>query len=210
MEVSSNGADFVRFPAVSCTPATAQTGTFGTLDPRNLHNLAGKHPAGYGTPFDLAELSGIPGLDAARITHVRLTDVVGEVVNGLGSQDSAGHWINDPFPTNWQSGGFDLDAVGVIHEAAPELSDLTLTAPGDRVVLQFTRDASLTDSVLTLQQSLAGGDWTALAVSTQGGAAIPAVEAEVAESGSGHILVTITAPRTAVSAMYRLSLHRIP
>jgi hypothetical protein len=28
-------------------------------NPRNLRNLAGKHPAGWGTPFDLAELAAV-------------------------------------------------------------------------------------------------------------------------------------------------------
>ena len=30
--------------------------------------------------------------------------------------DSQGHQINDPWPTNFPTGGFDLDAVGVINE----------------------------------------------------------------------------------------------
>jgi len=30
--------------------------------------------------------------------------------------DSQGHQINDPWPTDFPTGGFDLDAVGVIHE----------------------------------------------------------------------------------------------
>ncbi len=119
VEVSSDGVNFTRFPAVSLTPVTTQTGAFNALDPRNLHNLAGKHPAGYGVPFDLAELAADhPGLNVNRVTHVRLVDVTGDVKTGLGSRDSLGNWINDPFPTDYQSGGFDLDAVGVIHQAS--------------------------------------------------------------------------------------------
>jgi hypothetical protein len=118
VEVSSNGVDFVRFPAVSCTPTSTQTGSFTTLDPRNLHNLAGKYPAGYGTPFDLSELAASnPSLDVTRITRVRIVDVIGDVKTGLGSRDAGGNWINDPFPTDFQTGGFDLDAVGVIHQS---------------------------------------------------------------------------------------------
>lgn len=118
VEVSSNGAEFVRFPAISCTQTAAQTASFGTLDPRDLHNLAGKHPAGYGTPFDLAELAGThPALDVSHIRYVRLIDVTGDVLTGFGSRDANGNWINDPFPTPFQTGGFDLDAVGVIHQA---------------------------------------------------------------------------------------------
>ncbi len=123
VEVSSNGVDFVRFPAVSLTPTTTQTGSFTTLDPRDLHNLAGKYPAGYGTPFDLAELASNPLLNIHRVTQVRLVDVVGDVTTGFGSRDSMGNWVNDPFPTDFQTGGFDLDAVGVIHEALDPWQD---------------------------------------------------------------------------------------
>ena len=119
VEVSSNGVDFVRFPAVSCTATAVQVGTYGTIDPRNVRNLAGKHPAGWGTPFDLAELSGSsPVLDIGRVTHVRLVDVVGSLTTTLGSRDAQGNLINDPFPTPFQTGGFDADAVGVMNEAA--------------------------------------------------------------------------------------------
>jgi hypothetical protein len=130
VEVSSNGADFVRFPAVSATQTLTQAGNFSTLDPSNLQNLAGKHPAGYGTPFDLAELAGAPGLDVRRITHVRLVDVTGDVLQSRGSRDSLGNWINDPWPTNFQTGGFDLDAIGVIHQTGDGW-DQWLAAPDD-------------------------------------------------------------------------------
>ena len=117
VEVSSNGTDFVRFPAVSLTQTDTQAANGTALDPTNLHNFAGNYPAGYGTPFDLAELAGTPGLDIAHITRLRLIDVVGDVKNGHGSRDSLGNWINDPWPTNFQTSGFDLDAVGIIHQA---------------------------------------------------------------------------------------------
>lgn len=119
VEASSNGTDFVRFPAVSCTQTSTQISNALTLDPRNLHNLAGKHPAGYGTPFDLAELAGAgAALDVNRITHLRIVDVIGDVKTDRGTREANGNWINDPYPTNYQTGGFDLDAIGVIHEAA--------------------------------------------------------------------------------------------
>lgn len=140
VEVSSDGVNFTRFPAVSATQTTTQTVTFGTLDPTCLHNLAGKHPAGYGTPFDLAELTPGPELNLQRISHVRLTDVVGDVKTGLGSLDSTGSWINDPFPTNFASGGFDLDAVGVIH-VAPDPWQAWINASFD--------EASAADPLLT-------------------------------------------------------------
>ncbi len=118
VEVSSNGSDFFRFPAVSCTATGVQVGAYGAVDPRNLRNLAGKHPAGWGTPFDLAELAAVsPLLDVRRVTHVRLVDVVGSVTGAIGSRDSLGNLVNDPFPTQFQTGGFDADAVGVMNEA---------------------------------------------------------------------------------------------
>ena len=117
MEVSSDGVNFTRFPAVSCTQTATQTGNFGSTAPTDLQNLAGKHPAGYGTGFDLATLS------MTRATHVRLIDVVGDVNNGRGSLDARGNLINDPWPTNFQTSGFDLDAVGVVHAATDAWSE---------------------------------------------------------------------------------------
>jgi hypothetical protein len=115
VEVSSDGMNFYRFPARSLTQDTAQLATTDYMDARNLNNLAGKYVANYGTPFDLQELSGIAGLDINNVTHVRVIDVVGSI-NGHASKDSAGYTVNDPYPTTFPSGGFDLDAVGAIHE----------------------------------------------------------------------------------------------
>jgi hypothetical protein len=39
--------------------------------------------------------------------------------NNYASCDSQGHQINDPWPTPFPTGGFDLDAVGVIHQKQP-------------------------------------------------------------------------------------------
>lgn len=118
VEVSSDGERFVRFPAVSLTPVDKQMPTFGTIDPTEVWNLAGRHPAGFGTPFDLSELAGVEGLDVSRITHVRIVDVVGSLDPELGNRDSGGRLINDPFPTPFPTGGFDLDAVGVLNQLA--------------------------------------------------------------------------------------------
>ena len=180
VEVSSDGNNFFRFNSVSLTPTNTQVGSFGALDTTNLHNLAGKYCAGYGTPLDLQELKDVNSLlDVNSITHVRIIDVVGYVrpadfsgdgivnftdysifaaaymskpndenwnqdcdiaqpadniiemldlarfmdewlsENNYAGYDSRGHQINDPWPTDFWSGGFDLDAVGVIHQKQP-------------------------------------------------------------------------------------------
>jgi hypothetical protein len=41
------------------------------------------------------------------------------IENNYASFDSQGHQINDPWPTPFYTGGFDLDAVGVIHQKQP-------------------------------------------------------------------------------------------
>ena len=121
VEVSSNGTDFFRFASVSLTPVTTQVGGFGTLDPTNLHNLAGKYRQGYGVGFDLAELSFVgAALDINAVTHVRIVDVVGSINPAHARYDSLGNIINDPYSTPFSTGGFDLDAIGVRYEAIPE------------------------------------------------------------------------------------------
>jgi hypothetical protein len=110
VEVSSDGTNFFRFPNASLTanPVSA----YGSIDPTNINGLAGKYKQGYGTPFDLDRLVGTVGLDLNKVQYVRIVDIVG---NGT-ALDSAGRKIYDPFPT-YGTGGFDLDAVGVINFA---------------------------------------------------------------------------------------------
>jgi hypothetical protein len=115
VEVSSNGEDFFPFPCYSETQTSVQTGPFDTLDARNLHNLAGKYRAGFGAGFDLEELQGRPGLDVSQVLFIRIRDVVGSLDPDYGTADYLGRMINDPWPTPFESGGFDLDAVGVLH-----------------------------------------------------------------------------------------------
>ncbi len=115
VEVSSDGVNFVRFAANSNTPTNTQIPGSGVyMDAALINNLAGKYIANYGTPFDLEELKDAPGLDVNNITHVRIVDVVGSV-SGHASHDQAGKKINDPYPTNFPTGGFDLDAVAAMH-----------------------------------------------------------------------------------------------
>ena len=115
VEVSSDGVNFFRLPAHSLTDTSQAVGSFGSVDPTQINNLAGKYLLNYGTPFDLAELSGINGLDLQNITHLRIVDVVGSLNNTYATRDTAGRKINDPYPTAFTQSGFDLDAVGVVH-----------------------------------------------------------------------------------------------
>lgn len=117
VEVSSDGIQFTRFPAVSLTPTEKQLGPFDRIpDVRALHNLAGKYRGGYGTPFDLSELKDSSGVNIQSITHVRVIDVVGSTDARFARIDSRGNIINDPWPTPFSTCGFDMDAIAVINE----------------------------------------------------------------------------------------------
>lgn len=114
VEVSSDAVTFLRFDHVYL--GTGPMAAFDTMDPTHISGFAGKYRAGHGTPFDLDDLAnrqevrdGHVDLDAIR--YVRIVDVVGD-----GSErDSFGRAIYDPYPTV-DSGGFDLDAVGVLNQ----------------------------------------------------------------------------------------------
>ena len=116
VEVSSDGENYFRFPSISLTNGTEQIGSFGGIDTKNISNLAGKFNAGFGTPFDLEDLSDIDGLDINSITHIKIIDVVGTINPMFASIDSKGNIINDPYPTASSTGGFDLDGVAVLNE----------------------------------------------------------------------------------------------
>ena len=118
VDVSSNGLNYASFD-VTTLRATAVP-PFGAVDPSNYENFAGDQPLDLGTGFDLAELASHPLvvaelLDLNDIRYVRLIDVIG---NGS-TFDDANQPIYDPYPTAHSSGGFDIDAVGVLH-AVPE------------------------------------------------------------------------------------------
>lgn len=112
VEVSSDGDAYARFDAACLR--TTEVGGGEAVDPTDYHNLAGKHPLGSGTGFDLAELATHPLVQSGavrldEIEYVRLIDVIG---NGS-THDAVGRTIYDPFPTPYASSGFDADAVGV-------------------------------------------------------------------------------------------------
>ncbi|MHC4582419.1 MAG: DUF4465 domain-containing protein, partial [Planctomycetota bacterium] len=139
VEVSSNGVDFVRLPSVSLTEDLV--GRYGTIEISNVYNLAGKHPnAGgicTGTPFDLKEITGDPDVvsglvDINDVRYVRIVDVPGsgDFHDDAALSVDAGTWPvwdfyadNHPIYDAWDastapdpSGGFDLEAIGVLRE----------------------------------------------------------------------------------------------
>ncbi|HCS21439.1 MAG TPA: hypothetical protein DIW47_12910 [Bacteroidetes bacterium] len=115
VEVSSDGFIWVRFAALSDNDTVKQLRTFDGSRAHKVHNLAGKYVGNYGTPFDLEELKDSLGIDVMAIRFVRVIDVVGSLNDSFATRDSRGFKINDPFPTPFPQGGFDLDAIGVIY-----------------------------------------------------------------------------------------------
>lgn len=105
VEVSADGVTFHRFNPVSLTPASV--GSYGSINPTDVFNLAGKHINSFGdcwgTPFDIGQL----GLES--ISYIRLVDIPG---NGAFT-DGGGNPIYDSWRT-FGAGGFDLEAVGSI------------------------------------------------------------------------------------------------
>lgn len=129
VEISSDGVNYIRFPATSYTQDEVQLDLGGMIDAIQINNLAGKYRGMYGTPFDLEELASEPGLDVNHITHVRIIDVVGCIQPAYASYDQYGNAINDPWTTPFPSSGFDLDAVGVIHSEITATEELTVEDP---------------------------------------------------------------------------------
>lgn len=119
VEVSSDGEHYYRFPSVSNTQTEQQISNAGALDATKINNLAGKYKTGWGTPFDLEELEGYSNLDINNVTHVRIVDVVGSINPLYGTTDKNGHLINDPYPTPFNSSGFDLSGVAVMNGWTP-------------------------------------------------------------------------------------------
>ena len=124
VEVSSDGQRFVRFPATSLTQTVRQI--VNLVDATYINNLAGKYKAGYGTPFDLNELRDSTAVDINNITHIRIIDVVGSIDPQYATYDALGNIVNDPFPTNSYSAGFDLDGIAVINQQGEGIEVSTL------------------------------------------------------------------------------------
>lgn len=128
VEVSTDGEYFVRFPAVSNLQTDSQITTTSYSDASFIHNLAGKYLTNYGTPFDLEDLKDSSGIDIQEIRYVRIVDVVGSLEDEFSNVDHFGNVINDPWPTAFPSSGFDLDAVGVLHQHPLSVEEGTLSA----------------------------------------------------------------------------------
>jgi len=146
IEVSSDGTHFARFPLVSLTEEPEGSYPYLTLEISNLHGLAGKHPNAYGvctgTPFDLGMLADdsnvVSGLvDLNNIHYVRIVDIPGngnfedearELIDPNTFPDWNTYLNNHPIYDawlTWGSGGFDLEAVGVLREQEYE-ADINL------------------------------------------------------------------------------------
>ncbi|MFT5667697.1 MAG: hypothetical protein ACI9DK_001897 [Vicingaceae bacterium] len=159
VEVSSNGVDFYRFPSESLTDTSTAVGSFGMLNPTNIHNLAGKYTVNYGTPFDLDDLDSISQLDVNAISHVRVVDVIGSLASAFAQRDSKNRKVNDQYPTPFQSGGFDLDAVGVIYmkgvgltEAGIELNTTVYPNPSNGLFfVDYDKDESLNYQLFSIE-----------------------------------------------------------
>lgn len=133
VEVSTDGVNYVRFDSISLnTSPTTGSGAFSGWDCTNVYNLAGKNQSGWGTTFDLDELTGkeevLNGLvDLNNIQYVRLVDIP-----GTGQYlDSLGNPIYDAWLTTG-SGGYDFrlsEGIAVINEV-PEPATIILMSMG--------------------------------------------------------------------------------
>ena len=109
VEVSSDGINYFRFPAISNSVSE------GSINPTLINNLAGKYEVGNGTPFDLNDINDNINLDKFNIRFIRLIDI-----NGGVDTDSQGNIIYDASSTG-PSTGFDLTGVCVINGGEPYL-----------------------------------------------------------------------------------------
>lgn len=116
VEVSTDGINFVRFPVTSYLQTDSQITNETYCEASKINNLAGKYVSNYGTPFDLDILKDSTDIDVDQIFFIRIIDVVGILNSPYTQYDQYENPINDPWPTPFPSSGFDLDAVGVLHQ----------------------------------------------------------------------------------------------
>lgn len=116
VEVSSDSINYVRFPATSLTQNSTQVVSFGNLQCSSINNLAGTFIQGFGTPFNLEDLIDSTNINIDSIKYIRVIDVIGSIHSSVAKHDHLGNIINDPFPTEFESSGFDLDGIGIINQ----------------------------------------------------------------------------------------------
>lgn len=109
VEVSSDGVNYFRFPAISNSVSEEN------IDPTLINNLAGKYELGNGTPFNLDDIDDDANLDKFNIRFVKLIDVDSGV-----DTDSQGNIIYDA-SSGGPSTGFDLTGVCVLNGGEPYL-----------------------------------------------------------------------------------------
>jgi hypothetical protein len=157
VEVSSDSIRWIRFPSISLTQTTVQTGTFDILNPEKIDNLAGKYQALYGTPFDLYDIRDSSGIDFNNIRFIRITDVVGSVSDQLARFDSKHNRINDPWPTPFPQSGFDLDAVAILRSVKnhidQEKESTVVIYPNPAVTKVYVRFSIASDRIVSIFNS---------------------------------------------------------
>ncbi len=124
VEVSSDGINFFRFLATSNSDTVNQINSFGNVDATLINNLAGKYKGQFGTPFNLSDMPNNTLLNKQAISHIKIIDVVGCLQDQYVTRDANNNKINDPWPTPFASSGFDVDAVGVIHQQTVGIKEL--------------------------------------------------------------------------------------
>jgi len=163
VEVSSDGTNFARFSAESRTEGLL--GPYATVAATNVCNLAGKHlnnPGDggrcWGTPFDLADLMSDPLVKAGTVSLTNIACVRLVDIPGSGAfQDAEGRPIYDSWPT-YASGGFDLEAVGLIRPVVTLGADTNRVTEqgGAGAVVTVSRDAYFQGQPLTVSLRIGG------------------------------------------------------
>ena len=156
VSVSSDGIFFSQFQTTSLTTlpdeddstpplATDLDAGFG-LEFANIpgrdfiSGFAGAEPTNFGTVFDLENLISDPlvvsgDVDLTNIQFIRLEDVPGD---GRFA-DSSGRPIFDAFSPGNATGGFDLDAIGIVSVPEPASSTLLCVFSAASVLVRRRR-----------------------------------------------------------------------
>lgn len=147
VELSLDGNTFYRFPSHSLTQSETQVSDAEGLNPTKIDGLAGKYPTNYGVGFDLDRLYDIHPNAPRKFKYVRVVDAVGSISRHQ-QFDSQGNVVNDPYPTPYFTGGFDLVAVGVMY--AEEASQWQLVNHPYRLGAELELSGTLPNNMLLL------------------------------------------------------------